>query len=195
MMDSNSVSGPLVSILVVASLTGLLGAGCSVGSLATVDYEAADNVTEYETNPISIPGTQWGGGYGSSKSLEVWARAECRGQDCTPDRVTLIFQLSGSGSVKMQNQAVELRADGQTFGASGRGGIGPDIDKLASAVGVVATMQMSFDDFRTIAEANRLSGSIGTSTFRLSQRKRAPFQALVESVTAPAEAETSEGSS
>lgn len=196
MLRSTPFASSLVSILVLTASMGVLGTGCTATGLVSTDYASDEDVTEYETKPISIPGMQWGSGYGSSTSLEVWARGECRGQNCTPDRVTLIFQLSGSGSMRMQNQAVELRAGGQTYGSSGRGGMtGRGIDDLASAVGVIATMQVPFEDFRTIAEADQLSGSVGTSTFRLSQRKRAPFQALVQKVTAPTEPETSENSS
>lgn len=180
---------PGVAILLVGLL---VATGCSSGGSVRSTYSATEDVTEYRTTRISLPGTEWGGGYGSTHSLELWAQAQCRGQDCAPDRVTLIFQVSGRGAMRMQNQAVELKTAGATVASTEpHERVVNAVEELPSAMGVVAVLEMPFEKFRTIAEADELSGMVGTSRFQLRHKKRAPFRALVQRVSAPA-TETSE---
>lgn len=174
----------VVPILAIA----LLASGCTSTGLVDTDYDAQQNRTAYESDAIGVPGMSWGSGYGSSKSLEVRAEAECQGRECRPDRVRLVFQVSGSGRVRMENRNVELVANGQKFGSARRTGDVRDTYDEAAAMGVIATMEMPFRDFRTIAEAEEVTGSVGTSGFTLSYSRRGPFQALVRQVTGEDEA-------
>lgn len=179
--------GTGLSLFVASLAIALFGSGCTSTGLVNTNYDAQQNRTAYETDPIGIPGMSWSSGYGSSNSLEVWAEADCQGQQCRPDRVRLVFQLSGSSSLRMENRNVELVANGQKFGSAREMGDVRDTDEEAAAMGVIATMEMPFDDFRTIAEAEEVTGSVGTSGFTLSYSKRGPFQALVRQVTGEAE--------
>lgn len=173
----------ILCLLLVGCATAIFVGACTSTGLVRTSYDAGVNQTEYETDPISIPGMSWGGGYGGSKSLEVRAEADCTGQTCKPDRVRLIFQVSGSGSMRIENRSVQLTANGQTFGSARQRRDVRDATEEASALGVIATMEMPFSDFRTIAEAEEVTGSVGTSTFSLQYSKRGPFQALVRQAT------------
>lgn len=187
LLDTMCVHSNLrLAIFLTAVVLGFSLVGCASTGPISTSYDAEANVTEYESNPITIPGTSMGGNYGSSSSIQVWAEAQCRGQSCKPNRVTLYFQMSGGSSVRMENRAVELVANGQTYGSSR-----PeqedvlDTSETASALGIVAVMEMPFEDFRTVAEASELTGSIGSSGFSLSMNQRGPFQALVQQVVNP----------
>lgn len=192
------VSHGSVRTFVVGLLAGIatlfFAGGCTSTGLVKTNYDAQQNRTEYESDAIAIPGMSWGSGYASSKSLEVWAEGDCQGQQCQPNRIRLIFQISGSGTLRMENRNVELTANGQTFGSARELGDVRDTDEEAAALGVVATMEMPFSDFKTIAEAEEVRGSIGTSSFTLRRSKRGPFQALVRQVTGEGESTNSESS-
>lgn len=77
-------------------------------------------------------------------------------------------------------------ANGETYGSSR-----PeqedvlDTNETASTLGIVAVMELPVEDFRTVAEASELTGSIGSSGFSLSMNRRGPFQALVQQVVNP----------
>lgn len=173
-------------LLIVGCTTAVFLGACTSTGLVQTSYDADRNQTEYTTDPISIPGMSWGSGYGGSKSLEVRAEANCGGQTCEPDRVRLIFQVSGSGSMRIENRAVQVTANGQTFGSARQQDV-RDATEEASALGVIATMELPFSDFRTIAEAEEVTGSVGSSTFSLQYSKRGPFQALVRRATGTAD--------
>lgn len=177
---------------IVLAVFGFFVVGCASTGPVETSYNASMNQTEYETDPIAIPGLSLSGGFGTSSSLEVWAKGQCRGQQCKPDRVTLYFQVPASSSMRRENRAVEFIADGERLG-SARPEMkdARDTGETAEASGIVATMEMSFDDFRSLAEAEDVTGSFGTSDFSLSQGKRSPFRALVQEVMNPSKEQAS----
>ena len=51
-----------------------------------------------------------------------------------------------------------------------------EIDKVT---GEIAQVSLSFEEFRRFAEAEKVSGSIGSESFTLSHDSRNPFRAFV----------------
>lgn len=157
--------------------------GCASGPSVSTNYDASEDATTYRTRSVSLSGLNIGSGYGTGAHVQVRALASCSGQECVPKDVVFVFQVSGSSDLRMENRAVELTADGKRFRSERQE---PDIDRtledIDHASGNLASLQLSFDEFRRIAEAEEVSGSLGSSSFSLSYERRSTFRTLVQEV-------------
>lgn len=161
-------------------VSGLV-AGCASTPPVTADYDTSEDVTVYETKSISASNWSMGSVYGGRSNLRVHALAACNGQECTPDEVTLIFQISGTSDLQMNNRSVELSADGKEFHSeSGPRGTPQHFGEIDRTMGYVGSLQLSLDEFETISEAEDLSGRLGASEFTLSYGRRSAFRALIQ---------------
>lgn len=157
--------------------------GCASGPPMTTNHDASEGITTYKTRAITLSGINIGSGYGSGAQVQVRALASCSGEECKPGEVVLVFQVSGSSELRMENRSVELTADGDTYRSKRqRREINQYLSDIDRATGNVATIELSFDAFRRIAIAEEFSGSLGSSRFTLSYESRSPFRALVKKV-------------
>jgi len=166
--------------LLVTVFLGLL-AGCASGPPVTTDYDASEGVTTYETKSIPVMNLQTGSALGHRVQVSVRALSRCTGTECEPDEVMLVFQASGSNNLRMENPSIELEAGYLDIDARS------DDDKLAQRIydvdqvtGTLASIVLSLEEFRQVAEADEVSGSVGSSQFHLDYDDRRAFRALTE---------------
>lgn len=163
-------------------VVGLLP-GCASGPSVSTNYDASEGVTTYRTRSVALSGLNIGSGYGTGAQVQVRALASCTGQDCAPKDVVFLFQVSGSSDLRMENRNVELIADGKRFRSERQDSeINRTLEDIDHASGNLATLQLSFDEFRRVAEAEEVSGSLGSSRFSLSYESRSTFRSLVQEV-------------
>lgn len=155
--------------------------GCASRPPATTDYDPSENVTTYESRSISLSGLQIGSSsLSSGTEVSIQALGQCKGADCRPDEVALIFRASGSNDLRIDNPSVELTAGKLTVKSTS-----PDRDKnlrfreIDKISGEVTRIGLSFEEFRHFAEAEELSGSLADSRFTLSQNRTQPFRTLI----------------
>lgn len=164
-------------------LVGGIISGCASGPPVTTNHDTSEGITTYKTRATTLSGLTIGSGYGTGAHVQQRALASCPGEECKPDEVVLAFQVTSSSELRIEDRTVELTADGNTY----RSEPNPpepnetfnDIDR---AFGNLASIQLTFDEFRSVATAEEVSGSLGSASFTLSYESRSPFRALVKKV-------------
>lgn len=163
-------------------ILGLLS-GCVSAPPVSTNYDASEGVTTYRTRAVALSGLEIGSGLGRGARVQMRALASCPGPECTPQNVVFVFKVSGSSDLRMENRTVELIADGKRFRSEREE---PDVDQTIEDVdyasGTLTSVQLTFNEFRTVAEAGEVSGSLGSSRFSLGYERRSPFRTLVREV-------------
>ena len=169
--------------LPVAVVLGLL-AGCASISPVQTDYDPDDDITTYESRSTQVPDLRFGSGsLGSRNQVSVEALGKCDGSGCQPDDVTLVFRSSGSNDLRVANPSVTLTADRLTVrSVSSDRTKKQDAREIDKVTGELARISLSFEEFRRVAEAERVSGSVGSESFTLSHDRRDSFRAFVQQV-------------
>lgn len=169
--------------LIVAVVFGSL-AGCASTPPAKTKYDSSENVTTYETQSVSISDLQLGqGNFGGGTAVSVRALGKCRGMDCRPNQVTLIFQVSGSSNLRMDKPTIELTAGKLTVtSTSPDRGTRLSIGDIETVTGMVGSVGLSLEEFKYFAEAEEVSGVLASQNFTLSQSETQPFRSLLKKV-------------
>ncbi|WP_410337601.1 hypothetical protein [Longimonas sp.] len=148
-------------------LTGLLfaGTGCSSTESITTEYNAEEDRTHFETDPIRI--TRGGSGLGSSGEQIIYVKstANCDGEACTPDQVRILLS-SGTRNVSwLEYDDVTINADNwsRTWG-----NVSTREDPELIGIGEFMRLTLPLDEFRTLLQSRGMSIEIGGMSIDLS---------------------------
>lgn len=168
-----------VRVFIISILLSFLMWACGSTSPVTSRYHSSRDIMEYETKPVPVD-IDWGSGVGVQKRVEAEAYARCRGQGCKPSHITLVFRLTGRSSVNLDGRMIQFTAEGKEFRSA------PDTQEgtrnpleTPPSIGVIAGIEVSFEEFRMIARAQEIEGTLGSSEFGINRERRAPFRALI----------------
>lgn len=179
---TNKIRTSIWRIGVLFIIGGVIS-GCASGPPVATNHDASEGITTYKTRAITLSGLTIGSGYGTGAQVQQRALASCPGEECKPDEVILVFQVTSSSELRMEDRTVELTADGNTYRserkASETNETFNDIDR---AFGNLASIQLTFDEFQSVATAKEVSGSLGSASFMINYDSRSPYRALVKKV-------------
>lgn len=165
-------------------LVGLLGIGCASQS-RVVTYNASDESMEYETSEMTIV-RQIGSGYGSGSSITMRAFARCRGENCTPERVRLMFSVSGDEGVNFEDRSVSIVADGERYDWQDPVRQRREETLTQSTVaGQITGVRLRFPQLEQITNATSVEGRIGGRSFELSEDQRGQLRAFLSAMQNP----------
>jgi len=155
--------------------------GCASSPPATTTYDSSKDVTTYETKPISLPGVQIGGSsFGGGTEASIRALGKCKGANCQLSQVEMVFQVSGSSDLRMENPPVELSAGKLTVKSmTSDQGAKRRAQEIEAVTGEVARLQLSVEEFRHFAKAEEISGSLSSWDFTLSRNDTKPLRLLM----------------
>lgn len=160
--------------------------GCAGGPEVTVSYDAERNRTIYETRSFTISRGS-GNSYGSSKTIDMEAVAYCRGPDCSPGTVELVFSASGGEALSLSGTGGEIEADGVVVtwtSAEASKGVSESRSntEMYRAVGEFAVVPISLDQLREITSASSVKGTIGGMRLQFRSGVRSGLQALLRKI-------------
>ncbi len=156
--------------------------GCASSEPVVVQYDGSENVTTYETQPIDAGIDVSTGAIGGGRGVNFRVRARCPGEDCTPERVMLSFVLTGGSSpVYMADRSVVITAGGESYRwvQQRRRKIG----RAAPVVSKIVAIPVDLKTLEAIAEAERVTGSLGSKEFVWSYELRKPLRIFVSRLT------------
>ncbi len=152
--------------------------GCASSEPVVARYDSSENVTTYETQPIDAGINISTGAIGGGRGINFRVRARCPGEDCTPKRAMLSFVLTGGSSpVYMADRSVVITAGGESYRwiQQRRRKIG----RAAPVVGKIAAVPLNLKALEAIAEAETVTGSLGSKEFEWSYELRKPLRVLI----------------
>ena len=154
-------------------------AACGTSEPVSVDYNERENTTLYSSQTINTGHTLASSNYGSSRTLELRASADCSGADCTPETVRLAFLVtSGSNPVQFPDRSLVVETDEETHEVSQA--YRRDAEKTSRVGRHLLTVEMDFEKFEDIATSENVDMKVGTRSFSLSHDRRATFRAMVD---------------
>lgn len=163
----------------------LLVAGCQASQEVTVSHDPDQNMTTYETGPYTVSSAS-GGNYGESKSIDMRAEARCRGSDCSPSAVQLVFTATGSEKLSLSGVGGKITADGTTVNwtsAEAAVGFSPmSPDEVTQVTGQFATVELTLDQLEQIATASSVKASIGGMSLTFGSGVQSGFQGLLREI-------------
>jgi hypothetical protein len=193
-MMRRALSVRIVSLATSLLFVSLLVVGCGTTAPSTsVSYEASSNRTNFQTGTMTV-GRIGGGSYGSNTSILLSVRAQCSGQNCTPERARLSFLLQGSSSdVAISNRSVSLVADGKEYAR--RDAVNwKSQEDIRMSQGRIASLTLPLSALSEIANASSLSGRLGSNSLSLDRGVRTTLQEFVETMRNPAAKTASDAS-
>ncbi len=176
----------------------LLVVGCAGGPEATVSYDAEQNRTVYETRPSTVA-RGGSGSYGSSKSIDMQAVARCKGANCKPDTVELVFSASGSEALSLSGTGGVIEADGVVVNwtsAEASRGIpeSPSNTEMFRATGDFAVVPVSLEQVREITQASSVRGKIGGMRLQFGTGEKSKLRALLRKIEQQSDGRTTASS-
>lgn len=174
-------------------LTALVLAGCSPTPQVTVSYDSTANQTTYTTRAYTVASSS-GADFASAKSISAKAIARCAGSDCTPSMARLIFRVDGNQKFYLSSVSGNIVANGTRIewssAEANRDFANLSSDRAVRVSGKFATVDLQFDELKTIATASSIDGKIGGKSLNLSAGLQSGLQRLVQKTSGP----TSSGS-
>lgn len=174
---------PRASLLLLCGFFLASVIGCASGPPVSVDYDASEDLTNYETRPISLTDLN-ARGYGSGGTrLQMRALAVCHGQECAPEEVTIVFQVSGTSDLRTENRSLQLTVEGETYKSTdGQENTARSLQEVEHLSGNIASLNLTFEEFRKLAEAKEVTGEFSSADFQVSHDRRHPLRALIQRV-------------
>ena len=166
-------------------LIAILIAGCGGGQTAFQSYDSDSGQTTYRTRAYTVS-TISGANIGSSKSISLRARGQCRGRGCTPSTLQLIFSASGNQELQMSGLDGRIVADDARITWSSReaarGQAGMANNRVITAIGRFAAVDVSLRQVKQVAQASSVEGVIGGRSLRIGEGVQTGLQTLVRKI-------------
>lgn len=114
------------------------------------------------------------------------AIARCQGTNCAPNQVQLVFSASGNQQLSLSGVDGQFVANGTRItwsSAEASEDLGPvSEDRVLNVTGKFATVDLQLDQFRTLATASSIKGSIGGQPLDISSGVQSGLQDLLQKI-------------
>lgn len=163
---------------VLSLLAGLvlLSTGCSSTKSVTAEYDADQDRTIFETDPIRI--TRGGSGLGSSgeQIIYVKSQADCEGENCTPESVHILLSSGTRNVTWLEYSDVTISAD--NWSRTWRN-VSKREDPELIGIGEFMRLRLPIDEFRTLLQSRGMSIAMGSTTINLSFNQMQRFRDMM----------------
>jgi hypothetical protein len=169
----------LTSILALA-----LCVGCA-GQRPIATYKAASSTTVYRSRLITVAQRLSEQGYGNASSLTMQALARCRGRNCTPDLVRLMFSTSGNTGVVFEDRTIHLSADGQSYTWEDQMPLRRRGVQERATTGQIAGVRLRLSGLERLAGATSVTGRVGGRSVEIDGHGQEKLRRFLAALRAP----------
>ncbi|PEN06007.1 hypothetical protein CRI93_11030 [Longimonas halophila] len=151
-------------------------AGCATSSDISTSYNANENQTLFETDPIRI--TRGGSGLGSSgeQIIYIKGQAECQGQNCTPNSVRILLSSATRNVSWLDYDNVTISTDSWSRTWNN---VSTREDPELVGIGEFMRLTMPIDEFRQLLRSRGMSIQIGSTDINLSFNQMRPLREMM----------------
>lgn len=172
--------------LTVVFLLALIG--CATNEPITTQHFDSENVTTYRTGLLNTGIAPFGSTLGDSGHILYQVRARCEGTNCTPEEVVLCFFLdSGFNTIYLDDRSLTIEAGGERYEWERQRWL--DIRNSPPVIGEIIAVNLDLEQLETIAQAERVTGSLASQPFEWSHNRRKALRMLLNKIKGLAEPE------
>lgn len=154
--------------------------GCATSSDISTSYNASQDQTLFETDPIRI--TRGGSGLGSSgeQVMYVKGQADCQGQNCTPNSVRILISSATRNVSWLDYDDVTISTDSWSRTWNN---VSTREDPELVGIGEFMRLTMPTAEFRQLLQSRGMSIQIGSTDINLSFDQMRPFREMMVAMT------------
>lgn len=184
-----------VSILLLATLGGLVFFGCATSSQSVeTAYDSSSNKTTYRTGQMRLSDIEMSTGIQKQNRFYVQVVGQCMGKDCIPSEFTVNFIKQGPQSVTLGGRDVSLTIGSETI--TWEDPQTRDVNQTTKIrSGTFAKIGVSGGQLSTIGAVTSVTGSVGGADFTIPYDNRSPIRALLSQLDKMGDNSTEKSSS